>query len=105
MPELYGLDAFSPPQIAARDGKETAAPAHARAAHEVLADLGSGPRGLDSARAAERLARHFMQPWFATRPVAPLDGALVLACGIAFLVLLEGEKWLLRRPGPLQPAT
>jgi magnesium-transporting ATPase (P-type) len=39
----------------------------------------------------------FMQAWFQSRPVAPLDGAMVLACGIAFLLLLEAEKLLLRR--------
>ena len=39
----------------------------------------------------------FMQAWFDTRPVALADGALVLACGIAFMVLLEAEKLLLRR--------
>ncbi len=43
----------------------------------------------------------FMQAWFDTRPVAPLDGALVLACGVAFMALLEAEKHLLRRRGVL----
>jgi magnesium-transporting ATPase (P-type) len=43
-----------------------------------------------------------MQYWFATRPVALLDGALVLACGAAFMLLLEGEKLLLRRWGFLK---
>jgi magnesium-transporting ATPase (P-type) len=45
-----------------------------------------------------------MQYWFATRPVALLDGALVLACGVAFMFLLEGEKLLLRRFGFLEEA-
>jgi magnesium-transporting ATPase (P-type) len=45
-----------------------------------------------------------MQYWFATRPVALLDGALVLACGVAFMLLLEGEKLLLRRFGFLEEA-
>jgi magnesium-transporting ATPase (P-type) len=44
----------------------------------------------------------FMQQWFATRPVALLDGALVIACGVAFLFLLEAEKLLLRRLGFLE---
>jgi len=39
----------------------------------------------------------FMQAWFGTRPVALADGAIVLACGVGFLVLLEAEKRLLRR--------
>jgi hypothetical protein len=41
----------------------------------------------------------FMQAWFDTRPVALLDGALVLACGAGFMLLLEAEKLLLRRYG------
>jgi magnesium-transporting ATPase (P-type) len=41
----------------------------------------------------------FMQSWFATRPVALLDGALVIAAGAALMFLLEGEKLLLRRFG------
>jgi magnesium-transporting ATPase (P-type) len=47
----------------------------------------------------------FMQQWFATRPVALLDGVLVLACGVAFLFLLEAEKLLLRRYGFLEEAS
>jgi hypothetical protein len=43
-----------------------------------------------------------MQQWFATRPVAPADGLLIIACGIALMFLLEGEKLLLRRLGFLQ---
>ena len=39
----------------------------------------------------------FMQAWFGTRAVAPADGAVVLACGVGFLALLEAEKLLLRR--------
>jgi len=42
-----------------------------------------------------------MQGWFATRPVALADGALVIACGAALLLLFEGEKLLLRRFGLL----
>jgi magnesium-transporting ATPase (P-type) len=38
----------------------------------------------------------FMQRWFDTRPVALLDGVLVLACGVAFMLALEAEKRLLR---------
>ncbi len=41
----------------------------------------------------------FMQRWFATRPVALADGVLVIAIGAAMLLLLEGEKLLLRRLG------
>ncbi|MGE0875026.1 MAG: HAD-IC family P-type ATPase [Burkholderiales bacterium] len=41
----------------------------------------------------------FMQRWFATRPVDLADGALVIAIGVAMLLLLEGEKLLLRRLG------
>jgi len=41
----------------------------------------------------------FMQAWFGTRPVALADGALVLACGAGFMLLLEAEKLLLRRYG------
>jgi magnesium-transporting ATPase (P-type) len=43
-----------------------------------------------------------MQQWFATRPVALADGMLVIACGVALLFLLEGEKLLLRRLGFLR---
>jgi magnesium-transporting ATPase (P-type) len=48
----------------------------------------------------------FMQDWFATRPVSLADGALIVALGAAVMLLLEGEKWLLRRLGvsDLQPA-
>ena len=45
-----------------------------------------------------------MQHWFATRPVALLDGALVIFCGVAFMLLLEGEKLLQRRYGFLKAA-
>jgi magnesium-transporting ATPase (P-type) len=45
-----------------------------------------------------------MQHWFATRPVAPGDGALIVACGAALMLLLEGEKLLLRRYGFLKEA-
>jgi len=40
-----------------------------------------------------------MQGWFATRPVGLAEGALVIACGVALMALLEGEKLLLRRLG------
>jgi len=43
-----------------------------------------------------------MHYWFATRPVAFLDGVVVIACGAAFMLLLEGEKLLLRRFGFLE---
>ncbi len=47
----------------------------------------------------------FMQAWFATRPVALADGLLVVGVGAAMMLLLEGEKLLLRRLGieELQP--
>jgi magnesium-transporting ATPase (P-type) len=41
----------------------------------------------------------FMQQWFATRPVSLADGALIVGIGVLMLLLLEGEKWLLRRLG------
>jgi magnesium-transporting ATPase (P-type) len=43
-----------------------------------------------------------MQYWFATRPLAFLDGAVVIACGAVFMFLLEVEKLLLRRFGLLE---
>ncbi len=48
----------------------------------------------------------FMHAWFGTRAMSLADGLLVLAPGVVLLVLLEGEKWLLRRLGvaDLQPA-
>jgi magnesium-transporting ATPase (P-type) len=45
-----------------------------------------------------------MQRWFATRPVALVDGALVIACGVGLMFLLEGEKLLLHRFGYLKEA-
>ena len=47
----------------------------------------------------------FMQAAFDTRPLSLAQGALVVALGVAMLLLLEGEKWLLRRLGvpDLQP--
>jgi magnesium-transporting ATPase (P-type) len=42
-----------------------------------------------------------MQGWFATRPVALADGALIIACGVALLLAFEGEKLALRRLGLL----
>jgi magnesium-transporting ATPase (P-type) len=44
----------------------------------------------------------FMQHWFATRAVSLIDGAVVIACGAGFMLLLEGEKLLLRRYGFLE---
>jgi magnesium-transporting ATPase (P-type) len=41
----------------------------------------------------------FMQQWFATRPVSLADGAMIVSIGVVMLLLLEGEKWLLRRLG------
>jgi hypothetical protein len=41
----------------------------------------------------------FMQAAFDTRPLSLAQGALVVALGVAMLLLLEGEKWLLRRVG------
>jgi magnesium-transporting ATPase (P-type) len=42
-------------------------------------------------------------PWmhalFDSRPVPLLEGAVIVAIGAALLVLLEAEKWLLRRCG------
>jgi hypothetical protein len=43
-----------------------------------------------------------MQHWFATRAVSLVDGAVVIACGAGFMLLLEGEKLLLRRYGFLE---
>ncbi|HEX2333049.1 MAG TPA: HAD-IC family P-type ATPase [Burkholderiales bacterium] len=43
-----------------------------------------------------------MQYWFATRPLAFLDGTVVIACGAVFMFLLEAEKLLLRRFGLLE---
>lgn len=40
-----------------------------------------------------------MQAIFDTRPVALLDGVMIIAIGIALMVVLEGEKLLLRRLG------
>jgi len=41
----------------------------------------------------------FMQQWFATRPVSLADGAMIVGVGVVMLLLLEGEKLLLRRLG------
>jgi hypothetical protein len=48
----------------------------------------------------------FMQAWFDTRPVRFVEGLLVVLLGAGVMLLLEGEKWLLRRLGvrDLQPA-
>jgi magnesium-transporting ATPase (P-type) len=40
-----------------------------------------------------------MQAIFDTRPVALLDGMMIIAIGVALMVVLEGEKLLLRRLG------
>ncbi|MDQ0302109.1 HAD-IC family P-type ATPase [Ancylobacter polymorphus] len=40
-----------------------------------------------------------MQAIFDTRPVALLDGVMIIAIGVALMVVLEGEKLLLRRLG------
>jgi len=47
----------------------------------------------------------FMHAWFDTRPVPFVEGTLVVLLGVAVMLLLEGEKWLLRRLGvsELQP--
>ena len=46
----------------------------------------------------------FMHAWFGSRPVALLDGALVIALGGAVMLLLEAEKlawrWFSGRPSP-----
>jgi flagellar biosynthesis protein FliR len=44
----------------------------------------------------------FMNSWFQSRPVALVDGVLLVACGVALMFLLEGEKLLLRRLGYLR---
>jgi magnesium-transporting ATPase (P-type) len=41
----------------------------------------------------------FMQRWFATRPVALAEGALIVAIGVLVMLLLELEKLVLRRFG------
>jgi calcium-translocating P-type ATPase len=43
----------------------------------------------------------FMNAWFESRPVAPLDGVLVVLAGALVMLLLELEKILLRRAGLL----
>ncbi|HEX5767883.1 MAG TPA: HAD-IC family P-type ATPase [Burkholderiales bacterium] len=43
-----------------------------------------------------------MQHWFATRSLSLVDGAVVIACGAAFMFLLEAEKLVLRRFGFLE---
>lgn len=40
-----------------------------------------------------------MQAIFDTRPVALLDGVMIIAIGVALMIVLEGEKLLLRRLG------
>jgi magnesium-transporting ATPase (P-type) len=39
----------------------------------------------------------FMQGWFGTRSLSPLEVLLCALVGLAVLVLLEGEKWVLRQ--------
>jgi magnesium-transporting ATPase (P-type) len=48
----------------------------------------------------------FMQAAFQTRALSLAEGALVVGVGVAMMLVLEGEKWLLRRLGvpELQPA-
>ena len=41
----------------------------------------------------------FMHRWFDTRPVAWLDGVLVIAVGVLLMLVLEAEKALMRRLG------
>jgi magnesium-transporting ATPase (P-type) len=41
----------------------------------------------------------FMHVWFDTRPVPLAEGVLIVLLGAAVMLLLEGEKWLLRRLG------
>ena len=41
----------------------------------------------------------FMQAIFDTRPLSLADGALIIAIGAALMILLEGEKLLMRRTG------
>jgi magnesium-transporting ATPase (P-type) len=43
-----------------------------------------------------------MQSWFGTRPVAFADGVLIVALGVALMLVLEGEKIVLRRFGFLK---
>ena len=40
-----------------------------------------------------------MHRWFDTRPVAWLDGVLVIAVGVLLMLVLETEKALMRRLG------
>jgi magnesium-transporting ATPase (P-type) len=39
----------------------------------------------------------FMQAWFGTRPLGPFEVLLCALAGLAVLVLLELEKWVLRQ--------
>jgi magnesium-transporting ATPase (P-type) len=41
----------------------------------------------------------FMHDWFQTRPLGLADGVLIITTGCALMLLLEGEKVLLRRLG------
>jgi hypothetical protein len=41
----------------------------------------------------------FMHDLFASRPVAFVDGLTVVATGVVLMLILEGEKSLLRRLG------
>jgi magnesium-transporting ATPase (P-type) len=38
-----------------------------------------------------------MQEWFQTRAVQIIDGVVIVGAGIVFMLILEGEKMLLRR--------
>lgn len=44
-----------------------------------------------------------MQEIFQTRPVSLADGAMVIAAGVLFMIILEAEKVILRRSGTLGP--
>ena len=41
----------------------------------------------------------FMHELFETRPVAIVDGIVIIAAGVVLMVILEGEKIILRRSG------
>ena len=43
-----------------------------------------------------------MNAWFASRPVALLDGLAIVALGAAMMLLLEAEKLVFRRVGLLR---
>ena len=43
-----------------------------------------------------------MQHLFATKPVSVADGMLIISVGVIAMVILEGEKYLMRRFGLLE---